>query len=82
MKERNSLTANTYIRSVMDMLKSKIGEYIERSGYRRDYIAKQIGVSYRQLAKYITGDSFPTVPKLFMLAKLLGCKVDDLYEFD
>ena len=76
------MTANTYIRSVMDMLKSKIGEYIERSGYRRDYIAKRIGVSYRQLAKYIAGDSFPTVPKLFALAQLLGCKVDDLYEYE
>lgn len=62
------------------MLKSKIGEHIERSGYRRDYIAKQIGVSYRQLAKYISGDSYPTVQKLFQLAELLRCKVDDLYE--
>jgi DNA-binding XRE family transcriptional regulator len=76
----NFLTTNTYIRSVMKMLKSKIGEYIERSGYRKDFVAKKIGVSYRQLAKYITGDSFPTVPKLFALARLLGCKVDDLYE--
>ena len=66
----------------MDMLKSKIGEHIERSGYRRDYIAKQIGVSYRQLAKYIAGDSYPTVPKLFALARLLGCKADDLYEYE
>ncbi|EZP77646.1 helix-turn-helix domain-containing protein [Parageobacillus genomosp. 1] len=61
-------------------LKSRIGEQIERSGYRRDYIAKQIEVSYRQLAKYISGESFPTVPKLFALARLLGCKADDLYE--
>jgi transcriptional regulator with XRE-family HTH domain len=65
----------------MNMLKSKIGEQIERSGYRRDYIAKQLGVSYRQLAKYIAGDSYPTVPKLFQLAKILGCKPDDLYEW-
>jgi transcriptional regulator with XRE-family HTH domain len=76
------LTTNTYIRSVMKMLKSKIGEHIERSGYRKDFVAKKIGVSYRQLAKYITGDSFPTVPKLFALARLLGCKVDDLYEYE
>jgi transcriptional regulator with XRE-family HTH domain len=62
------------------LLKSRIGEQIERSGYRRDYVAKQIEVSYRQLAKYIAGDSFPTVPKLFALARVLGCTADDLYE--
>jgi transcriptional regulator with XRE-family HTH domain len=63
------------------MLKSRIGEHIKRSGYRREYVARQIEVSYRQLAKYITGESYPTVPKLFKLSRLLGCTTDDLYEW-
>lgn len=44
-------------------------------------IADKIGVSYRQLASYIAGEHYPPVPKLFFLAKLLGCQVDDLYEW-
>jgi transcriptional regulator with XRE-family HTH domain len=63
------------------MLKSRIGEWIKKSGYRRDYVADYIGVSYRQLAKYITGESYPTVPKLFKLSRLLGCTTEDLYEW-
>ncbi|MED0688049.1 helix-turn-helix transcriptional regulator [Anoxybacillus ayderensis] len=63
------------------MLKSRIAEHIEKSGYRRKYIADKIGVSYRQLASYIAGEHYPPVPKLFFLAKLLGCRVDDLYEW-
>lgn len=75
------MTENFILYEVMNMLKSRIAQHIERSGYRKDFIAKKIGVSYRQLAKYITGDSYPTVPKLFKLAELLGCKVDELYEY-
>jgi transcriptional regulator with XRE-family HTH domain len=65
----------------MHMLRSRVGEWIHKSGYRREFVAKHIDVSTRQLAKYITGESFPTVPKLFKLARLFRCTTDDLYEY-
>jgi transcriptional regulator with XRE-family HTH domain len=60
-------------------LESRIGEWLEKSGYRKNYVAKRLGVGIRQLNKYINGDSFPSVPRLFMMAELFGCTTDDLY---
>jgi transcriptional regulator with XRE-family HTH domain len=65
----------------MKMLRSRIGEWLKKSGYRRDFVANYIGISARQLEKYIKGESFPTVPKLFKLARLFNCTTDDLYEY-
>lgn len=62
-------------------LKSKIGILIEESGLRDEVIRKEIGVKQPQLRKIKIGESYPTVPKLFRLAKLLGKKVDELYEY-
>ncbi|MED5040756.1 helix-turn-helix transcriptional regulator [Geobacillus stearothermophilus] len=61
-------------------MKSRIGEWIEKRGYKKKYIAEQLKVSQRQMSKWISGESYPTVPKLFRLAKLLDVKVDDLYD--
>lgn len=63
----------------MFQLESRIGEWLEKSGYRKDFVAKKLNIGVRQLDKYIKGDSFPSVPRLFMLAELLNCKADDLY---
>jgi transcriptional regulator with XRE-family HTH domain len=63
------------------MLISKIGERIKTSGYTREYIAKQMEMSAQQLSNWVTGVSFPTTKKLFKLAFILKCKVDDLYEY-
>jgi putative transcriptional regulator len=60
-------------------MKSLIGERIESSGLRKGYIAKEIGITGQQLSNWIAGRSFPTIQKAFQLAKLLNCKVDDLY---
>ncbi|MEK5175069.1 helix-turn-helix transcriptional regulator [Heyndrickxia sp. FSL W8-0496] len=62
-------------------LKSLIGEYIEKSGLKKKFIADKIGVSVKQLRNYETGHSFIPMNKAFILADLLGKKVDDLYEW-
>jgi putative transcriptional regulator len=60
-------------------MQSRIGEWIEKRGYKKKFIAEQLGISQRQMSKWINGESYPTVPKLFRLAEILNCKVDDLY---
>jgi DNA-binding XRE family transcriptional regulator len=57
----------------------KLEEYIVESGLRKDYIANKLGVSVRMLRKYEKGESLPPLDKAFILADLLGVKVDDLY---
>jgi putative transcriptional regulator len=63
-------------------MKSLIGHRIEESGLRKGYIADKIGVTRQQLSNWIAGRSYPPMLKAFQLAKLLKCKVDELYEED
>jgi transcriptional regulator with XRE-family HTH domain len=59
---------------------SRIGEQIEKSGYMKKYIAARLDITPTQLSNWIGGRSYPPADKLFKLAALLGCKVDDLYK--
>lgn len=61
-------------------MKSLIGEMIDKRGYKRKFVAEKMGITQDQLSNWVTGKSFPTVKKLFLLAKFLDCKVDELYE--
>lgn len=64
------------------MLKSNIGNIIKNSPYKREYIQKYMGVSRNTLSNWCTEKTHPSAPELFKLAKLLECKVDDLYEYE
>lgn len=59
---------------------SKIGDKIEESGLRDDYIADKLKVSKKTVYNLKKGLSYPTFEKTFILAKVLGCKADDLAE--
>lgn len=60
-------------------IKSNIDELIKESGLRDSFIREKLEIKQHQLRKIKKGESYPTVPKLFILADVLGCKVDDLY---
>jgi putative transcriptional regulator len=62
------------------MIISRIGERIKQSGYRRDYIQEQMGISRNTLSNWSTGKNYPSIPQALKLAALLGVKVDDLYK--
>jgi putative transcriptional regulator len=64
------------------VLKSKIGELLRVSRYKREYIQQQLGITANTLSNWSTGKTYPTMDKAFMLADLLGVKVDDLYVRD
>jgi transcriptional regulator with XRE-family HTH domain len=61
-------------------MKCNIEELIKNTGYKKSYIADHLEVTVRQLRKYEKMDSLIPMDKAFKLAKLLGVKVDDLYE--
>jgi transcriptional regulator with XRE-family HTH domain len=61
-------------------LRCRLEELIKESGLRKDYIAKQIGCTTRQLRNYEKQVSILPMDKAYILAELLHVKVDDLYE--
>jgi putative transcriptional regulator len=63
-------------------MKSRIGEHIDKSGYKKKHIAQLMEVSPTQISNWVSGKSYPSVPKLYRLAKLLGVKADDLFTGD
>jgi transcriptional regulator with XRE-family HTH domain len=64
------------------MWRCNIEKLINQSGLRKDFIAQKIDVSTRQLRKYEKFELFMPMEKALLLAKVLGCKVDNFYEED
>lgn len=62
------------------MLRSRIGDLVRVSKYRREYIIKELEITQNTLSNWCTGKTYPTIDKAYKLAELLECKVDDLYE--
>lgn len=43
-------------------------------------LARQIEVAQSNVSQWETGKAFPSTEKLPMLAKILGCTIDDLFK--
>ena len=63
----------------MGLKLNKIIEYILRSGYKNTYIAEQLGVHDTEISQWISGRRTPDRGRVRDLAKLLKCKMTDLY---
>lgn len=61
-------------------MRSKIGEIIDKQGYKKKYVAEKMDITQSQLSNWISGRAYPPMDKAFRLAKVLNVKVDDLYE--
>ena len=58
---------------------NRIDEVIWDSGYRKGYIAEQMGVQPSHISMWISEDRKPSKSRIRQLCKLLKCKVKDLY---
>lgn len=61
-------------------MKCRIEGMIKERGLKKGFIAEKLGISVKQLRNYETGHSYIPMDKAYILADLLGVKVDDLYE--
>lgn len=61
-------------------LNSKINYWKKKRGRTTKWIASELGVSPEIVSRWANNKGMPSITKLFELAKLLECKVDDLYE--
>ena len=59
-------------------MKNNLKSLREQKHFTQMYIAKKIGVTQQAIAKWETGESLPRADKLFKLAKILNCTVDEL----
>ena len=58
---------------------NNIKQYIDKSGYKSKWIAKQIGCFPSDISRYISGERVPNKDRLKKLSKLLKCRMKDLY---
>lgn len=64
----------------MSKLEPKISEIIESQGRKRKWVAEQIGVSAHSILNWEKGEAMIPYDKARSLAKVLGVKMEDLYE--
>lgn len=63
------------------MLKCKINERLRIEGRTSKWLANNLNVRQETVSKWANDKGRPSVEKLFKIADLLECKVDDLYEY-
>ena len=58
---------------------NNIEQVIWSSGFRKGYVAEQMGVPASNISMWISGSRIPSKPRIRMLCKILKCTVVDLY---
>lgn len=54
----------------------------ERSNKTEDDLANYLGIQKKAYKRYETGDREPSIDKLYKLAKLYNCRIDDFINVD
>ncbi|WP_101844200.1 helix-turn-helix transcriptional regulator [Halobacillus sp. Marseille-P3879] len=61
-------------------MECNLNEWINKRGYKKKWLASQIGVSGNVLSRWCNGRSEPSLRNALMLAELLECNVEDLFK--
>lgn len=62
----------------------RIAEYRSRTGHKieNQQLAEMLGITKHHFSACVNDRAYLKMDKAFKLAKILGCKVDDLYVFE
>lgn len=63
------------------MLNPKIRVRLAELNMRQQELSEILGVTRQTMSLWVNGKSMPTLETAFKIAKLLDCKVDDLYVY-
>ncbi|WP_176545053.1 helix-turn-helix transcriptional regulator [Bacillus sp. AFS041924] len=63
-------------------MKNNLDELINKSGLKKGFLASKLDVTPQQFSKWLKGEHYPPANKLFKLAYILNCKVDELYTYE
>lgn len=61
---------------------SRVEQVLEEKGKTAYWLAKQMGISPQMVYMYIRLEKTPSLKRALQMAKILECKVDDLFELD
>ena len=61
-------------------LGSNISYWLKMRGMSQRDLAEKVGSTAASISRYITGNRVPSVPKLYQIAKVLGCTADDIMQ--
>jgi transcriptional regulator with XRE-family HTH domain len=64
------------------MFKNKIDYWIKEKGLSGKFVAKRCDVVPQTVSSWRKNNSQPSLKEAFILAKLLGVRVDDLGDFE
>lgn len=51
---------------------------MQRKGFTYDDLSAATGISVGAISNYVNGTTSPTLDRLFLIAKALGCRIEDL----
>ena len=60
-------------------MENKLKEAIINSGYKNTFLAQKLGVHSTELSQWIANRRRPRNEQIRNLAKLLGCKIKEIY---
>ena len=60
-------------------MENKLKEAIINSGYKNTFLAQQLGVHSTELSQWIANRRRPRNEQIRNLAKILGCKIKEIY---
>lgn len=63
------------------MLKPRIRIRLAELNKKQSDIYRELGVTPQQFSNWVKGDAAPYLNTAFKLAKMLDCKVDDLWDY-
>lgn len=63
------------------MLKSRIRIRLAELEIKQQDLAEQLGVTKQTMNAWVNGRALPTLEMAFKVAKILDCKVDDLFTY-
>lgn len=63
------------------MLDSKLKVRLAELNMKHQDLANELGVTKQTLSLWVNSKSFPTLEMAFKIAKMLECKVDDLFTY-
>ena len=64
------------------ILISNIETIILNKGLKKSHVAKEVGISNQMMSRWLKQEAYPSADKLWKLAFILDCRVDDLYRYE